>query len=161
VTRKKGEFVDIGETIERSLKLVKYARGNVSVHVEIAEDLPFIFAQRHQIVQVFSNLILNAFQVLEGEGEVKLSAYISNEESEDLLEVAISDDGPGMAYEVVAHIFEPFYTTGKEDESTGLGLYITKSIIESLGGTITAQSIPKHGTTFTVRFPLSEEEIEQ
>lgn len=159
--KEKAEFVDIGDMIDRSLKLVKYAQQQVRVDVEIPDNLPFVLAQKHQLIQVFSNILLNAFQALEGEGSVKLSAYTVEEDSEHWLEIAISDDGPGMAYEVVTRIFEPFYTSGKDDEATGLGLYISKSIVESMGGTITAESIPKHGTTFTIRFPLSEEEAPQ
>ncbi|MBN2328331.1 MAG: hypothetical protein JXR73_14385 [Candidatus Omnitrophica bacterium] len=156
--QERGEFVDVCEIIERSLNLVKYAQENVKVDFELPEDLPFIFAQRRQLIQVFSNIILNAFQTLQGEGRVHIRAIDAQEEEERHLEISISDDGPGMPYDILTHIFEPFYTTRPDAESTGLGLYISQSIVEAMGGKITVHSIPKHGASFTLRFPLSEEE---
>lgn len=152
------EFVDLHEILERSLRLVKYAQENVKVFIELPDTLPFLFGQRHQLVQVFSNILLNAFQALEGEGVIRIAATELREESDSHLEISLTDDGPGIPYEVLIHIFEPFFSTHKDAESTGLGLYITKTIIESMGGVIQAQSIPKHGTTFTIRLPLSTAE---
>lgn len=156
--QERGEFVDVGEILERSLNLVKYAQDNVRVIIQLAENLPIIFAQRRQLIQVFSNILLNAFQALEGEGDIQIRAVDTIEDGERVLEIAVSDDGPGIPYDILTHIFEPFYSTRPDTESTGLGLYISRSIVEGMGGNITAHSIPKHGTTFTLRFPLSEEE---
>ncbi len=156
--QERAEFVDVGEVLERSLRLVRYAQNNVRVQTQIPENLPFIFAQRRQLIQVFSNILLNAYQALEGEGDIHIRAMDSREEDEHFLEIAISDNGPGIPYDILSHIFEPFFSTRPDTESTGLGLYITRSIVEGMGGTIAAHSIPKHGTTFTLRFPLSEEE---
>lgn len=156
--RERAEFLDIPELINRSLRLVKYAQENVKVETEFPDSLPFLFGQRHQLIQVFSNILLNAFQALEGEGTVRIAASEVEIEDEKKLEVSITDDGPGIPYEVMSQIFEPFYSTRSQGDSTGLGLYITKTIIESLGGTINVNSIPKHGTTFTLLFPISEEE---
>ncbi len=153
------EFLDVAELVERSLRLVKYAQDDVKVKIELPEELPFIFGQRHQLIQIFSNILLNAFQALEGAGNIQISASHTKEEEEQWLEIVIADDGPGIPYEVQEHIFDPFYSTRQFSESTGLGLYISKSIVESMGGTILVQSIPKHGTTFTIRFPISEEEV--
>lgn len=157
--RERAEFVDIGDTLERSLRLVKYAQENVQVDIRIPGDLPFIFAQRHQLVQVFSNIMLNAFQALQGEGNIRISAVSLEENGEAFLDIVLCDDGPGIPYEILSHIFEPFYSTHGDSESTGLGLYISKTIVESLGGTIEANSIPKHGANFTIRFPISLDEI--
>jgi len=154
------EFLDIHEVLQRSLKLVKYAQEDVSVQIDLSVDLPFVFGQRHKMVQIFSNILLNAFQALEGKGAIHITASHSEEAEENWLEISIADDGPGMPYEVLEHIFEPFYSTHRTSDSTGLGLYITRSIVQSMGGSITAQSIPKHGTTFTVRFPISQEEAD-
>lgn len=155
----KAEFIDMEEVIERSLKLVKYAQENVTVHYDFQDELPFIFGHRHQLIQVFSNLFVNAFQALEGDGIIHVSATMFEHDESKWLEISLTDDGPGMPVEVTQYIFEPFFSTGRTKESTGLGLYITKSIVESMGGTIEVHSIPKHGTTFTLRFPVSNEEI--
>ncbi len=154
----RAEFLDLEEILERSLRLVRYAQNNVKVHLDLPESLPFLFGQRHQLIQIFSNILLNAFQALEGEGEIHVHASQIQEDEEKWLEVSFIDNGPGMTYEVLSHIFEPFYSTRRESESTGLGLYITKSIVEGMGGIMSAHSIPKHGTTFTLRFPLTSEE---
>lgn len=156
--QERAEFVDVGEILERSLNLVKYAQDNVRVKILLSENLPFVFAQRRQLIQVFSNILLNAFQALEGEGYIHIRAADTVEEGERFLEITISDDGPGIPYDILIHIFEPFYSTRPDTESTGLGLYISRSIVEAMGGSIAAHSIPKHGTTFTLRFPLSDEE---
>lgn len=152
------EFVDVGDVLMRSLRLVRYAQKNVEVHFNLPEGLPFILGQRHQLIQVFSNLFLNAFQALQGDGSIHVFGIEVTDEDGHGLEISITDDGPGIPFEILNHIFEPFYSTQPSSDSTGLGLYITRSLVESMGGTITAQSIPKHGTTFTIRFPLSDEE---
>ena len=160
--RKQGEraeFLDLNEMVDRSLRLVKYAQENVKILLELPETLPFIFGQRRQLIQVISNILLNAFQALEGEGAIHVTASLLDENDVKWLEISFTDDGPGIPYDVLTHIFEPFYSTRPESESTGLGLYITKSIVESMGGRIQAHSIPKHGTTFTLQFPLSQEEV--
>lgn len=156
----KAEFIDVGETLMRSLRLVRYAQRNVNVHFDLPDTLPFLFSQRHQLIQIFSNILLNAFQALEGEGNIKVSAAPVNENGCDWLEIAFSDDGPGIPYEALERIFEPFFSSRPDSESTGLGLYITRSLVESMGGSIAVQSIPKHGATFTLRFPLTDEEKE-
>lgn len=154
----RAEFIDVGETILRSLRLVRYAQNNVSVEFNLPEELPFLFGQRHHLIQIFSNILLNAFQALNGEGSILIRAGRVTEDDEDCLEIAFSDDGPGIPAEAAEHIFEPFFSSRRESDSTGLGLYITKSLVESMGGVIAIHSIPKHGCTFTLRFPLSEEE---
>ncbi len=152
------EFVDLGEILDRSLRLVKYARNNVQVQIDLPGDLPFLFGQRHQLIQIFSNILLNDFQALEGNGTILINASQIDEDGKPWLEIHITDDGPGMSFDVLTHIFEPFYSTRKTDESAGLGLYITKSIVETMGGVIHVKSIPKHGATFTLRFPITSEE---
>jgi signal transduction histidine kinase len=153
------EFVDVKEILYRSLRLVKYAQGAILVEFLLSDDLPFVFAQRRQLVQVFSNIFINAYQSLEGEGVIHVRGESIEDEGERVLEVAISDNGPGIPYDILSRIFEPFYSTRPDTESTGLGLFISRSIIEAMGGSISAHSIPKHGTTFTIQFPISDEEL--
>lgn len=153
------EFLDIEEILKRSLRLVKYAQKNVTITLEPDYDLPLVLGQRHQLIQVFSNIFLNAMQALEGEGSIRITSSIYQDEEKIFIEIGISDDGPGIPYDLLSRIFEPFYSSYKEYDSTGLGLYITRTIVESMGGTISAHSIPKHGSTFTVRLPVSSEDF--
>jgi signal transduction histidine kinase len=154
----RAEFLDMEDIITRSLRLVKYAQKNITISRQLSPDLPFLFGQRHRLIQVFSNILLNALQALEGEGNIQITADTLEQDGEKSIEIAISDNGPGIPYEILSHIFDPFFTSSKDSESTGLGLYITRTIIEEMGGTITAHSIPKHGTTFSICLPLSQEE---
>jgi two-component system sensor histidine kinase FlrB len=75
-----------------------------------------------------------------------------------VLRFRVSDDGPGMEPEVVARIFEPFYST--RSRGTGLGLAITRSDVEDLGGTVCCHSAPGQGTTFTIEVPVSQDVID-
>ncbi len=156
----KAEFVDVGEAIDRSIKLVSYARSAVDVETSISENLPFLLGHSHKMVQVFSNVLLNAFEALEGKGTVKITARsMPAGESRNrcsCIEVTIEDNGPGISPEVLSRIFEPFFSPDKG--STGLGLYTAKSIVEEMGGTICAESQPGKGTRFIIRLPVSEQE---
>lgn len=119
--RETAEFNDVGEALLRSLRLVRYAQGGVKVHFNLPNELPFIFGQRHQLVQIFSNILLNGFQALEGEGNIHITASEIDQDDAAWLEVLFTDDGPGIPYEALARIFEPFYSTRPAIESTGLG----------------------------------------
>ena len=160
-TEGKAEFVDIVEAIDRSIRLVSYARSAVQVERSIPEDLPFILGHHHKMVQVFSNVLLNAFEALEGKGVVRITARSTrgrDPESEgSLVEVTIEDDGPGIRADILDHIFEPFFSADKG--STGLGLYTAKSIVDELGGTIRAESEIGKGTRFAIRLPVGEAEM--
>ncbi|HPA45064.1 MAG TPA: ATP-binding protein [bacterium] len=156
----KAEFLDLGEVIERSIRLVSYARNAVEVRRSMPENLPFLLGQFHQLVQVFSNILLNAFEALDGKGTVRIVArqdIFSHQGIETpMVEVVIADDGPGIPQELLDRIFEPFFSPGKG--STGLGLYTSKSIIDEMGGTIHAESELGKGTRFVVRLPIGEQE---
>ena len=75
--------------------------------------------------------------------------------------IEIADTGPGVPKEIINHIFEPFYTTKEEGEGTGLGLSLAYGIVENHGGTITAESVPGNGTTFTIELPISKKDSER
>ena len=116
--------------------------------------------------QVFLNLIMNARDALDDkeelEGqEVKKSLKISSKREGDEVVVKISDNGLGMSEAVKEKIFEPFFTTKPVGKGTGLGLSISFGIVRDYDGTIEVESEEGRGTTFTVRFPASEEEISE
>jgi signal transduction histidine kinase len=75
------------------------------------------------------------------------------------VEVQIADTGTGIPVEAAERIFEPFYTTKRPGEGTGLGLYITRKIVELYGGTIRVKSVPGQGTTFFVALPAAAEGV--
>ena len=106
--------------------------------------MPPISAYVGELNQVWTNLIHNAIQAMDGRGEILIETRAENGE----VEVAIQDSGPGIEPEVAARIFEPFFTTKAKGEGTGLGLSISARIVEKHGGTIRVDSRP--GRT---RFP--------
>ena len=124
---------------------------NIDMVVECADDLPFILADRSQLQQVFMNLLVNAAQAMHEEGRILVSTRYCV--SDGHVEIAIADNGHGIAADHLSHIFDPFFTTKESSHGTGLGLSIAYGIVTKNGGTIAVASEVGKGTTFTVRFP--------
>jgi histidine kinase len=136
----------------------------ILVELELDETLPPIKGDRNRLEQVFLNLIMNARDALDDKEElegqqVKKTLKISSKRETDEVVVKISDNGLGMSEAVREKIFEPFFTTKPVGKGTGLGLSISFGIVRDYDGTIEVESEEERGTTFTVRFPASEEEI--
>jgi signal transduction histidine kinase len=123
----------------------------VKLHKELAQDLPPVNANANQLQQVLMNLIINAQQAMEGTaGNIAVS---TRRAAAGGVEIAISDDGPGMTDDVKRKLFEPFFTTKPGGKGTGLGLSVSFGIIEDHDGEISVESSPGNGSTFTIRFP--------
>jgi len=136
----------------------------IGVELQLEETLPPIKGDRNRLEQIFLNLIMNARDALDDredrEGqEFKKSLKISTKRKGDEVVVKISDNGLGMSEAVKEKIFEPFFTTKPVGKGTGLGLSISFGIVRDYDGTIEVESQEGRGTTFTLRFPASEEEI--
>ena len=135
----------------------KARRGAVDVAVQLPDHLPQIQADEHQITQLLTNLLINAYEAMEGQGHVWIRA--SGTRLDDggsgreavLLEVA--DDGPGMPRDVADRIFEPFYTT--KPQGSGLGLAIVRKIIDAHDGRLDLHTTPGGGTAIRVTLPVS------
>lgn len=110
-----------------------------------------IKADGEKLRQAFLNIVINALQATPSGGSVVISTAVYKTE---LCEIRFCDTGPGITAETVERIFEPFFTT--KPDGTGLGLVITKRIIESHGGTLVVESEIGRGTTVTVRLPLQD-----
>ncbi|MDD2897146.1 MAG: ATP-binding protein [Desulfuromonadaceae bacterium] len=113
-------------------------------------EIPEITCYPQQLNQVFLNLLVNAAQAMEKQGNILVRTW---SESDNVF-VSIADNGKGMSEDVMQRIFEPFYTTKAAGKGTGLGLSISADIIRKHGGSIVVDSQPGVGTTFTVRLPL-------
>ena len=105
-----------------------------------------------QLNQVFMNLLTNALQAIDGEGEI----WVRTEQEGEHLLITLEDNGQGIPPEVLPHIFEPFYTTKDVGQGTGLGLSISHKVIEDHGGRIEAESTLGKGTRFSIRLPTKE-----
>jgi signal transduction histidine kinase len=132
----------------------------IKLKVEIEENVSQVKVDPERIAQVLDNLVINAIRFAGDQGQITLSAG----ERDQMVYLAVRDTGPGIAPEDISRVFDRFYRgdsarqTG-EGES-GLGLAIAKSLVELHGGTITVESAPGEGTTFTVFLPPVQPELE-
>jgi len=125
---------------------------SVRVVMEIDNDLT-IFADKQRMQQAFMNLLSNAVQAIDGEGEVRIRARLRKDGS---ARISIHDTGRGIREEDLPRVFDPFFTTKDVGKGTGLGLFITHDIILRHGGNISVESTPGKGTTFAIRIPAQE-----
>ena len=143
---------DLNEVLRDVLRLVRYELNRHSIRlVEDFAELPAIQADPNKLKQVFINLIMNASQAMPEGGTLSVrTALVAGEE----VEAVISDSGPGIPPEVREKIFEPFFSTKREGEGTGLGLYICRNIVTEHEGRLLLDSVPGQGATFRVVLPL-------
>ena len=125
---------------------------NIVVETHYAPDLPAVMGHAGQLQQVFTNIIINAYQAMGVRGGRLL---IETGRVADQVEIRFSDSGCGIPTDHLKRIFEPFYTTKAEHEGTGLGLSVSYGIIADHGGSITADSVVGQGSQFTVRLPMA------
>ena len=148
------ELVDVNELIREMIVLLRSEvnRYSISIRIELAEDLPKVMADRVQLQQVFMNLMLNGVDAMRGTtGGGELT--IKSETSDGQLLISVSDTGVGFAPEQAEQIFNAFFTT--KDNGTGMGLPISRSIIESHGGRLSATCAPGRGATFQFTLPAT------
>ena len=150
---------DVTEGLESTLVMLGHKlRGGVTVVRDYAEDLPQVEAIPGELNQVWTNLVDNAVDAMEGTGTLRISVRGAGEGLADGIVVEIADDGPGVPDEVASHAFEPFFTTKEVGKGTGLGLDISRRIVvERHGGDISLES-RDGGAVVTVRLPLRAKE---
>jgi signal transduction histidine kinase len=124
----------------------------------VPADLPFIRADANQLSQVLMNLLLNAAQATPEGGRISISG--GKLTLVNSVEIRVSDTGCGIPHDVLPRIFEPFYTT-KRGKGTGLGLSISQAYVRSHNGDLRVDSVPGHGTTFTITLPIRAEDDEK
>lgn len=148
------ESVNINELIREIALLLQneIKRHSVIVHLGLAENLPEVMADRVQLQQVLMNLMLNAIEAMQG---VSAHLEINSQQTDDgQLLIAVSDTGLGLPTEKADQIFDAFFTT--KPQGTGMGLAISRSIVESHGGRLWASSNPGRGATFRFTLPYEE-----
>lgn len=143
--------VDLHEGIDATIRLLSgyYGIGRIRPVREYGE-LPLVNCYAGQLNQVWTNLLVNAAQAIEGEGEVKISTAVEG----NSVSVTIADTGCGIGPDELPKIFDPFFTTKPVGEGAGLGLSITYGIVEKHGGTISVESVLGNGTRFCVSIPI-------
>ena len=148
------ELVDVNDVIREMIVLLRgeATRHSISIRIELAENLPKVMADPVQLQQVFMNLMLNAIEAMkEGSGGSELT--IKSEAEDGQVLISVSDTGVGLSPEQVEQIFKAFFTT--KDTGTGMGLPISRSIIESHGGRLWATGVPGSGATFQFTLPAT------
>lgn len=149
----KKETVNLNVALKEAIRLIK---AEIPPKIEIIMDIPediTLYADPQQIKQVFLNLIKNSIEAIEGSGQIRIIARMSEEEE---VEIKVSDTGKGIPPQVLSRIFDPFFTTKDSKKGYGLGLFVTHHIIKEHGGTINVTSSQGEGTTFIIKLPAKE-----
>ncbi len=147
------ETFDVNQTVMETVSFLEDEAKfrEIKIETDYDETLPKITTDPAQLQQVFLNLINNAIDAIAKGGLIAIKTSYHKEDNE--ISVEIKDDGVGIPKEVIGNIFDPFFTTKTEQGRPGLGLSVSYSIMEKLGGRITAKSKTSEGSKFTVWIP--------
>lgn len=159
------EQVRIGDVIEELVRLLREIfPEKIVFNMEIENNIPIIPADSNRIHQALLNLCMNASDAIQKDGTISIVAKnvgrgvlkerFREIESDQYVQVKVSDSGSGIDKETLSHIFEPFFTTKKDGRGTGLGLWVVNWIIKAHNGFIDVESKVGHGTTFSLYFPI-------
>jgi C4-dicarboxylate-specific signal transduction histidine kinase len=148
---------DFNEAITEILGLsrAELERNGIALALDLAPGLPPAFADRVQIQQVVGNLVLNAVEALAAVPPSERSLRIASQRQDEALRLNVADSGMGIAAAVHAHVFEAFWTT--KDEGVGIGLAISRTIVEANGGQIWAEPDQVRGAVFCFSVPAAEQ----
>jgi two-component system, NtrC family, sensor kinase len=148
------ESADLNMVVDRCVMLVRHQleMAGIQLQLELAEGLPQLQCDPAQIEQVLLALTMNAIDAMPRGGNLWLKTRLNSETSE--LEAEVRDDGTGIPPEILNRIFEPFLTTKEHGQGVGLGLAVSRNIVERHHGKIEVQSEVGKGTTFVVKLPL-------
>jgi len=146
------QTVDVHDGIESTLTMLAHElrRGDVRVERDYDRDLPAVTVHASQLNQVWTNLIDNAIDAVDGDGTITIRTARAG----DAISVSVTDDGPGVPAELQSRLFEPFFTTKDVGGGTGLGLDIVRRIVENHRGQVRLESEPGR-TRFEVRLPVT------
>lgn len=149
--------VQLNTLIRDTVEMLAYGLqiDNITLHLQLDEELPALWADAHQLQQVLVNLLTNGQQALqEIEPPRHLTLTTTTDPTRTKAFLSIQDNGPGISAELQQRIFEPFFTTKPAGVGTGLGLSLCRSILESHGGTLTVHSQAGEGTEFRLDIPV-------
>ncbi|GBC84412.1 Sensor protein ZraS [bacterium HR11] len=154
------ERVPVSTLLDETLPFVEpwLQRAGVRLQVDVAPDLPPLYADRYRVQTVLLNLIQNAVEAMPSGGRLTISARMVPERH--AVAIAVRDTGPGIPPEVQARMFEPFFSTRQDEGLRGLGLAIVQDIVRGHGGSIEVESRPGEGTCFVIYWPVAVSESE-
>lgn len=145
------EPVDVAELIEQTQRLIASSRARSFLSVDLTR-VPRVHANGARLGQVLLNLLRNAEDAAQHAAQPRISLRVFP--CDEWVHIEVADNGPGISEVVRARLFTPFVTT-KGARGTGLGLYVSRTIVESFGGHLTLSSEPMAGTVATIRLPIS------
>lgn len=143
---------NVNNEILHVIELLKhqFEKSNIKLNLKLTEDIPPVYADCSQIHQVFLNIIVNAIHAINENGLIEIETFARD----GYVNIKFKDNGVGILPEHLDKIFEPFFTTKEAGKGTGLGLAVSKRIIDEHNGKIEVESTPGVGTTFTVKIPV-------
>ncbi|MBP9212239.1 MAG: PAS domain S-box protein [Bacteroidetes bacterium] len=146
--------VSVNLVLREAVNIVQYGKKTRSMKFNVAleENLPFVHAVHDQLLQVFLNILMNAVDASMGIPDSVIA--ILTKQSDEKVEISITDNGTGIAEKNIGKIFDPFFTTKEVGKGTGLGLWVSLGIIRNFGGDIHVESEEGKNTTFVVRLPI-------
>lgn len=147
--------VDVNELLERTLELRAYEMkvSNISVRRDLAA-IPCVFADEHQLQQVFLNIIINAEQAMQSLAREAALTVRTEMGTDARVKVVIADNGPGISPQIIEKLFDPFFTTKPVGQGTGLGLSISYGIVKEHDGAIRVESEAGRGARFIIELPV-------
>ena len=159
------EYIAISDVLRDAVAMADShpRRGDAGVTLSVPEDLPYLQGDPHQLRQIFTNLLTNAFEAMDGRGRVTIAvtqiaaedevAIGSGVKAVPMIQVEVADDGPGVPPDVMDKMFSPFFTT--KPQGSGLGLAIVRKIVDAHDGRIDVSSRPHGGVRFRVTLPVT------
>jgi signal transduction histidine kinase len=145
--------INLNELMEEAIQLIAHEAKSRSIDIlkQVDPFLETIWGDAYQLRQVIINLLTNAIHAIGFKGTITLALKSAG----DYATFTISDTGPGIPGENLGKIFEPFFSTKSPGEGTGLGLFVTRGIVEKLGGTVEVESKIGQGASFCIKLPVS------
>jgi signal transduction histidine kinase len=156
-TDQKQERIALNDIVRRTLPMLKTAMREHRSEVNLEANDAQVTVEPHLMQQVVFNLVNNACQAMPDIGSISLTTQVEYDSRGDWCVLKVSDTGTGIPQEIIDSIFEPFFTTKEQGRGTGLGLSMSRSVIEKFGGEIEVASTVGQGSTFIVRLPCVKE----
>jgi two-component system NtrC family sensor kinase len=147
---------DLNDLVRSGLSLVRHQldlRG-IELKLDLSEGLPRTPCDAGQIRQVILAVLVNATEAMPGGGSLRISTLL--DAGQHTAQIRVRDTGSGIPQDILPHIFDPFFTTKDNQQNTGLGLAVARSILEQHRGSISAKSVVGGGTEFIVSLPVQE-----
>ena len=147
-----GLLQEIERFVEQS-----FEQHQVTINMQLNEKIPLIYGQRDSLFQVFLGIVFNAQEAMPDGGSITVATGLQREDEDSpysVCHVSIQDTGVGMSYDQISQLFEPFHSN--KSHGVGIGLYLSKQIIEQHSGTIKVSSKKREGTTVDIYLPWSE-----